>query len=352
MNVSGLLKVSLTLAIVVAFCTDVSGQILRSVDVFGSDQVESGDIRDNWGEDIEELVLLLKNHDRPGFEAKRKELIDVIGQSGVYSFVDISVYEQFLPEYGGYVTVDLVDPLDADIRLGYDEAPVGSPADPDSLIARWLEYDATARRIRDEEGAPPSSCNAFHCLWGYNHAQLAPFGDYFRSYISANERGIVDVLHSHRDERHREAAIFLLAHGHSQKQLLEYVESALTDASPRVRAAALEVMSSLSEGRPDLISIDDVLHFLRAPTARERAAGLKVLSNISGPIVTREKILIEGGHALIAMMRLEQPSNSLPAYELLKRVSGRSDLSQFDYDSWTGLVDTIVALVNDSAAGY
>lgn len=345
---SRLLNVLLTLAIIVTTSVDANGQLLKSVDVFGSEQVAAEDIRDNWGADIEELVSLLKNLDRAGFEAKRQELVDVIGQSGIYSFVDISVYEQFLPEYGAYVTVDLVDPVDVGERLQYDAPPGGSPRDPDSLVSTWLEYDATARVIRDREGAPSNSCNAFHCIWGYNHPDLAPYGDIFKRSIVQNEQGLADVLHDHKDPDKREAALFLLAHGRSQKGLLAHVESALTDADPAVRAAALEILASISDNRPDLVPIDAVLPALLAPTTRERAAALQVLSNVSGPIANRERILVRGGHALIRMLSLDQPSNNSPAYELLKKVSGRHDLSQYDHASWTELVDQTVAMAAEA----
>ena len=332
----------LQLVLVVTVVTTVGAQdVLKSIDVFGSDQVSAEDIRDNWGDELAVLANLLKSQDHLGFTEKRKELIEAAGQSGVYSFVDLAVFEQYLPEYGVHVTIDLVDPVDEESRLNYGQRPLGDPVDPDSLIAKWIAYDKAARLVRDRDGTISTSCNYFHCVWGYNDPALVEFGDYFKTHVRDNQAALRTILSIDKDHENREAAMFLLAHGNSQKEVLASARLAIGDAHPVVRAAGLEIMSSLSSKRPDLIDLDEVLGFLNAPTVRERAAAIQVVRQLSGPLTNRERILAEGGASLVSMMQLDQPANGLPSYELLKKASGRDDLSRFDETAWIELVEQV-----------
>ncbi|NND73087.1 MAG: HEAT repeat domain-containing protein, partial [Rhodothermales bacterium] len=264
---------------------DASGQsVLRSLDVFGSEQVIAEDIRGNWGDQFAQLAEQRRLRNWSEYEVLRQDLVREAGQSGIYAFVDLAVVESWQPEYGIHVTLDLVDPIDSEERLSFAPRPIGSPEDPAGLIEKWRAYDIIGRDIRDATGMPTTTCRAFHCVWGYKHPDLGPFGDYFLLHVNANREGLETVLATDQDIENRRAAVYLFAHLRSQKQLLSILVDALADSHHRVREAALTIIGSIVEKRPDLVDVTTVIPHLNGPSTEERAAAISVLQKLAGPI--------------------------------------------------------------------
>lgn len=330
------------------FCTvgafDASSQnVLRSLDVFGSEQVVAEDIRANWGLQFEELAEMRRLRNWEDYESLRQDLVQEAGQSGIYAFVDLAVVESWQPEYGIHVTLDLVDPVDSEQRLSFAPEPIGAQEDPSGLIAKWREYYLVGRRIRDDTGMPTTSCRAFHCVWGYKHPELRPFGDYFLTHVNGNVDGLQRVLMMDADPQNRRAAVYLFAHLRSQRQLLAMLVEGLADSHHLVREAALTVMDSIVEKRPDLVDVGLVIPHLNGPSTGERAAALSVILKLSGPIANREEIVRDGGLYLIQLIQLDQPVNADPALRLLHKTTGREELTRFDVSTWEAVVSSSVA---------
>ena len=75
------------------------------------------------------------------------------------------------------------------------------------LLAAWKEYESTFFRMMREKEIGPArvACPAFHCMGGYVHEKLKPYGEKFVKDVPPNEGALVEILKKDKDPKDRAA---------------------------------------------------------------------------------------------------------------------------------------------------
>lgn len=312
--------------------------VLKAIDVYGTDRIDVAVVRARWGDPIQRMLATEDDSERKKLET---EITDAIrAEHTQLGWVKLSMVTYFLPEgQRSYLTIDAVEQADMASRFRFGPAPQGSVPDPAGLIAAWKEYETTFFGLlqRNEISPKRVDCPAFHCMGGYQHEKLKPFGDRFVVEVPANEAQLIRVLVEDREAENRGAAAYLLAHIKDGKKLVALMLPVLDDPSPLARNDAMRVLADMARHHPEIdIPLEPVLHALNGPTTTDRNKALAIVAGLlSRPDGARHhrEVIQRAGPTLLKLLALEQPNNHDFAYEILKQVSGK-DLGERDIAAW------------------
>ena len=97
--------------------------------------------------------------------------------------------------------------------IEYLPAPKEDVPDPDGLLASWREYEKIGSAL-DYAGeiAESPACPAHHCIYGFDHPKLRPYGDKFAEKVPADRTALIKVLRTDKDDKKRGTAAYLIAH--------------------------------------------------------------------------------------------------------------------------------------------
>jgi hypothetical protein len=311
--------------------------VLKAIDVYGTDRIDVVAVRARWGDPIQRMLATEDDSERTKLQT---EISDAIRAEHKLGWVKLSVITYFQPEgQQSYLTIDAVEQADMASRFRFRPVPQGSVPDPAGLIAAWKEYEATFFGLlrRSEISPKRVDCPAFHCLGGYQHEKLRPFGDRFVTDVPANEAQLIRVLQDDRAEENRGAAAFLLAHIKDGKQLVALMLPMLDDPAPLARNNAMRVLADVARHHPEIdIPLEPVLHALNGPTTTDRNKAVAIVAGLldrpDGARRYRE-VIQKAGPTLLKLLALEQPNNHDFAYKIFKQVSGK-DLGERDIAAW------------------
>jgi hypothetical protein len=311
---------------------------LKTIDVYGTTQIDIAWVKDRLGDRIHRLVDGLGDSDNT---LLKNEILDEIRAAHPQlGQVDLSIVGMY--KAGGmeaHVTIDAVEKPDMKSRVRFRAAPTGDVEDPAGLIAAWNQYEETAHAMMGSGELPPtrSACPAFHCFGSYDHEKLRPFAERFPGEVPANEAKLVRVLRDDKDEEDRGAAAYLLAHIKDGKKLVALLLRVLDDPSSHTRNSAIRVLGDIAAFHPEVpVPLAPVLRLLDGPTTSDRnKATLVVLGLLGRPDGAKyhRRIIKQAGATLIKLLALEQPNNHDHAYMILKQISGK-DLGEHDIAAW------------------
>lgn len=308
---------------------------LNGLDTFGSKRISATEVSRQYGSKIEEWVLAGK-HGRPEFIQLKNEIETSIKNQFVFAYVNLSLITYFQPNPGDYVTVDVVEPENVAERMAFLPEPKGQFEDPDGLIALWDQYLQLAFELqRSGLFEYPKSCPAWHCTHGFENPKLAPFLEKFSKLVPKNEKKLARILKKDTRPQFRGNAAFLLAHIQSGPSVVNYVLGSVRDSSELVRNNAVRVLSDISWRHPELdIPVEPVLQVLKFPSTTDRNKAGYTLVYLSKKEKNKKAIIKSVGPILLEMLKLKQPNNHDPAYQILKNVSGEK-FDERDYEAWT-----------------
>jgi len=310
---------------------------LVAIDVYGSEQVSLSEIEERLGDRIREFDRATQEEDYERAGELRRELEAELAGMGDFAHVGLSRIQYFTEGRPRYVTVDLVDSVDAAERMSFGPEPDGGPfADPAGLLAAWAEYQAKGFELVSELDIDDVDCPAFHCVFGFGHPELSRFRQLFEEQVPVHREELTAILERSSDANQRANAVFLLAHIDDGKALIELLLPRVRDPSSLVRNNAIRVLDAIAHGHPELdVPLEPALQALRFPTTTDRNKALALLDALAEREELRQQIVGQAGPTLVALLRLRQPNNCDLAYEVLKKLSGR-DLDSRDYDGWAG----------------
>lgn len=312
--------------------------MLKVIDVYGTERIDVAAVKARWGTKIQHA---LGTEDRDEFAKLETEITDAIrAEHEEFGWVKLSPITYFNPDgRQSYLTIDVVEKSDMASRLTFRPAPKGNVEDPAGLIAAWKEYEATFFGLLERNEISPArvDCPAFHCMGGYNHEKLKPFGEKFVRDVPANEAKLIRVLKKDKDEANRGAAAYLLAHIKDGKKLVALMLPMLDDPGALARNDATRVLANVARFHPEVaIPLEPVLHALNGPTTTDRNKAVAVVAGLvarpDGAKLYHE-VIKQAGPTLIKLLALEQPNNHDFAYSILKQVSGK-DLGERDVAAW------------------
>lgn len=307
---------------------------LNGLDTFGSNRISASDLENKYSVQISELLKARKDNFDRYIELKQKIESD-IKDYYKFAYVELSFITYFKPRSGDYLTIDVVEPHDTSKRMNFLTTPYDEFADPDGLIALWDEYlNLGFEIVSSGKFEYPKTCPAWHCTHGFEHPRLQPFLEKFNSMVPKNEAKLVEILQKDKRAKYRGNAAYLLAHIKSGRQLVKHLIPQIRDSSSLVRNNVVRVFTDLASKHPEIeMPIEPFLQALQFPTTTDRNKAAYTLVPLSRKKRNKRLIVDRAGSTLIEMLKLQQPNNHEPAYEILKNISGEKYEAR-DYQSW------------------
>lgn len=313
--------------------------MLKAIDVYGTSRIDGAWVKAHFSDKIQRWF---DSDDDDESKRLEKEIVDAIrADQAELGWIKLSpvVYYNMGDVPQGYVTVDAVERKDMASRLTFGPEPRGEFEDPAGLLAAWKEYESTFFRMMREKEIGPArvDCPAFHCMGGYKHDKLRPYGERFVKDVPPNEAKLSRILKEDKDPKDRAAAAYLLAHIKDGKKLVALMLPMLNDPDTLVRNNATRVLLNVAMFHHEIpVPLKPVLGALNGPTMsdRNKAAGV-VWGLVDRPDGAKlyGQVIKEAGPTLIKLLMLEQPNNHDFAYKILKKVSGK-DLGERDATAW------------------
>jgi hypothetical protein len=318
---------------------------VAGVDVYGTDAFDADEVRAVLEPDVrryvatteqlrldgesDALIGTLREIDaklRAAFEA-RVPLADF----------EISPITSFQPTQRIYVTIDVVTRTDAARRMPFRRAPEETFDDPDGLVALWQSYQSKVfelARAGVSLKIDAGQCPALHCLAPFERPELKPYLARFDAGARRNEERLYAIAARSGDKRQRATAIFLLAHANDAARLLPVLGRAIFDPDEGVRNNAMRVLIYVAREHPELdFPVHDLIAAMDFPGTSDRNKASYVVDALADQPRYRDTIRAEAVPTALRLLKLTQPNNHEPAYEILTKLSGEQ-YGERDYAAW------------------
>ena len=311
--------------------------VLMAVDTYGSRRVDAKAVRELLGLETGKPFV----HSKALFQDKEAELKKRYGLA--WAEVSMSYWLDSPTEARAYITADLVDAGDT-ARLKFLPPPSGHPEDPQGLVARWREYEVKGFEFLQKgelNREKDVSCRVAHCLWGFDHPELAPFEVLFVQKVPGLKDAVVKVLREDANVDSRAAAAFLLAYAGTPEEVVARLVPFIRDPDSGVRNNVLRVLTALQEvaDRP-LVDVAVVVDALSMPSWTDRNKSLYLLQYLLEDTkpealkAQRASLIRQLGAPLVTLAQFEQPNIREPAVDILKRLSGEAHDAPEQWKAW------------------
>lgn len=318
---------------------------VASIDFYGSDAIDAGALRTALGPEIERFVAMMEQARLdagasavslgPAANALQQRIRAELEPLGPLAYLDFGATTDFGPPPRIHVMIDVVTERDRARRMPFRAAPTGRFEDPGGLLAAWREYQ---QKVIAGAYAGASlavgDCPVLHCMASFAAPELAPYLERFNAGAREHEQTLYAIAADSGDSAQRAAALFVLAHTRDARRLLPVLGGAIHDRDSEVRNNAMRVLIHLANDRPELdFPVDALIAALDFPSASDRNKAGYALAALARQARYRDAIRTKAVPTLLRMLRLQQPNNHIPAYEILKLVSGES-FGDRDYAAW------------------
>lgn len=327
------------LALALAGTNAAAGPNIKAVEVYGAARLTGEQIDAKLGAEIAAFVEREAAGDEEAYTKLQPALVEKIRAMGDFAYVQISAITYYSEDRPVYVTIDVVETSDKASRLDFLPKPTGaSPADPGGLVALWKEYEATAIRLLGENKLDydfrSSPCPVLHCLMGFEHPELKRFEAPLRAGVAKHREQLVKILREDANFQNRGIAAYLLGHTEQPGPMVAALLPSLRDPSSYVRNNAMRVLGFAVQRHKGVeIPLAPILKAIEYPDTTDRNKALYVLDGIAADRRHRDAIVRQAGPTLVRLLRLRQPNNHDPAYEVLKKISGQT-FGDRDYAAW------------------
>lgn len=317
-----------------------------TLDVYGSSTVDAPMVRAALTPELEELVALGReaqanpNADMAQIERRaeaiRAKIENLFAAGAPLAYFQVGMTTDFGPPQRYHLSIDVVEQADAARRMPFRAAPTEDLPDPGGVLAVWREYEQKMFELAFA-GAPLAlafdECPVLHCAAPFDFPELAPYLPRLNDGARRHEGELYRVAADSADASARATALFVLAHTENVERLMQALAQAIYDPSGGVRNNAMRVLMFLAQKRPDLdFPLDDLIEALDFPASSDRNKAGSTLAVLAAQPRYRERLRAAVPTAL-RVLRLEEPNNHDPAYEILKHVSGES-FGDRDYAAW------------------
>jgi len=317
---------------------------VASIDVYGTKRLNEESLKKEFGDDLSQwLKKGLEGSDKSTELEKR--LANKIKSKYGFHDCNWSIIQFFEPgDFGFHITLDVVEKEDAEHRMDFLAEPNENIADPDGLIAKWIEYENTAVELVQKGEVQPESekCKAFHCPFGHKHAKLKPYESVFTDGVKKHGKTIADILAKDKNPEKRAAAAFLLAYMSDGLGLSKTLVERVRDPDALVRNNVLRVLGDIAELHQEiLIPLKPVAKALDYPrvTDRSKAAFVVYALSLNSPAV-REELLKSHVPTLLEFIKSKQPDHYEVGHAILRKISSK-EYAIDDIRAWTAWASKI-----------
>lgn len=248
-----------------------------------------------------------------------------------------------------YVGVEERDAKHYDIR----PAPGGAALLPDEVLAAWGAYERAAHAA-ELAGKAGEDLTRGHPL--ATDAVTRAAQEKFSSLADAHLETLREVLRESGVEYHRAAAAALLPYASAKPGIVDDLRAALTDNDAQVRAQAVRGLTALallarndpsSRVRVSTLWFVELLDSLAWRDRMQAVWALELLTR-DRDVFTLARLRGASLQALIEMARWQLRTHAYPAFQLVGRVAGLSDLQI--RDAWLRASrDTVISQALEAA---
>ena len=312
------------------------------VDIYGTSKISKNKIKSEFDKELKTITKVTKDpalrSSKKGLDSIANAFITIIGKlilTEDFAYVHVSPINYYENSTTVYITIDVVEKNDINRLMHFLPQQKMKTVDPNNLIVSWLKYEKAGADLVDKYNTFPKfkACPAHHCTFGFDHPSLLKYKNVFDS-AENYKTGLVRVLREDNDSRKRSIAAYVLAHIKNDKELVELLLPSINDSSGNVRNSVLRVLGMTLEKNNNLqIPLNIIVDALDFPETTDRNKTLYVLLSLSNNPKNSQYIIENAGARLIAILKLDQPNNHDPAYEILKKISGKT-YGERDYKSW------------------
>jgi hypothetical protein len=320
---------------------------VESIDVYGSAAFDSAAIRAEFEADIMRYVAAMEQMRAPSTNFDelgqilfgiRDKLRTSLEQRVPLAYLEISAVTNTAPPPPHVnVTIDVVEKADEAVRMPFRTAPTRQIADPGGLLGAWGEFTnkffELALAGRQVQGMA-ADCPVLHCLGRYTEPELAPYVERFDAGAREHEEALYTVAAESGNAMYRANALLVLAHTNDAERLLPVLGRAIYDPSESVRNNAMRTLLYMAQrDKERAYPIDSLLAAFDFPATSDRNKAGWTLVELAKSPRYRDRIRADAVPVALKLLRLEQPVNHDPAYELLKVLSGEA-FGERDYAAW------------------
>jgi hypothetical protein len=307
---------------------------LGKMDVFGVAPGSIAELERCFGAAAREYVAAASI---PGQSARARELQTKLEQqikeAGGFEAVEVTAVHYSAPDVPSNLTFNITRAGKRPVE--YLPEPTADVPDPDSLLASWREYEMIGSALDyDGQIAENPPCPAHHCLYGFDHPKLRPYGDKFAQKVPADRAELIKVLRTDKDVKKRASAAYLLAHLPDARDVLETLLPQLRDPSANVRNSVMRVVALRAEhGEARSISLEPVLPFLASPVLTDRNKAVSIVAALAGDKRNRKLLIHRSGCDLVRLTELKQTNQTEFAHAALVKLRG-ADLKPSSPAAW------------------
>ena len=345
------LKMLEVLLLIVSLMISIDVNATDAVDINGIEPIYAKKIINKYARKVAEIESLLEAENtkiRPGdtyskstedIIKKRLSLIEKITQENGFLFVDFQTIH-YPSGDKVYTTIEIVDKKHPERMRFVNTAPVGGNIEkkdshrPD-LIDAMVNYTNTGiELIIHHQISPTPLCPVYHCVAGFTHPKLNPYLDIFNQGAIKEKKLIINTLNHDPNPERRAAAAFLVGHFKDPHEIVIVLSPHVTDKSDAVRNNVIRVIAkTIVKAKITNLNVTPFLNALDSPYNTDRNKALYVLLYEANANASKKLILQKGGDKILSLMQLKQPNNHDPAYDLLKKISGK-DFGSTNLRAW------------------
>ncbi|MFA6317356.1 MAG: HEAT repeat domain-containing protein [Elusimicrobiota bacterium] len=319
-----------------AAASPFSTATFQGFDVYRSTIVTEAFLSSRYGSLIRDYVAL-----RSGY-ARRARTMKARIESELKAYAGLAYAELYYGDYWtaadrvAYITFDLVDAVDAGVRIPFKAVPAGSVADPDGLLAAWGRYQELGKSLQlsAQLGLERPSCPAFYCSYGSATPELAAYERAFLARVPVVKKALLQVLSDDADPERRANAMYLLSYLTDGAEVVELAFKALSDPDAGVRTAALQVLADVTTYHKDLpIEPSRLYPVLDYPSTTDRSRALGVLIGLADNPKYQETLRRNPPPRILDLLKMRQPVIHDSAFAFLVLLS-REGFGRLDHAGW------------------
>ena len=329
---------------------------VNAADVYGVNREDAKKIIKKYGQQINRLeagITKEASRYKAGVEEqphdsliKRKQAI-IDGLIKDYGLLFADLQAIYYPEYKKFfITVEVVD-KDHPQRLRFvnlvpkqDRSNKKEQHQPDVIDHMAKYVDIGQELMISKTFKIPEKCPVLHCSVGFEAPRLKPFLAEFNEGAVKDRSLILKTLKQDPDPNRRGAAIFLMGHFKDPKEVVSTLTPYVADKDDLIRNNAMRVIAeTVYHAHLPISDVSPFVEVLESPYATDRNKAMYVLNNVVKTDDVKKQILVKGGDNLVEILRLKQPDNHYPAYQLLKSISGK-DFGSTNVAAWSRWVSS------------
>lgn len=312
-----------------------------TLDVYRSSQLSASDLDKQYGKELTALANdFLKpkagsDVSFPLMQAFLTKALTPLMQSGKFAYIGFTPVNYPGSDVIGF-SFDVVDKDQAQRLQGFNPKPKRCYPDPANLISSWQSYEKLGFEsfFRTRKQAKFTNCPAFHCIYGFEEPAFVPYGSQFNRDVPKYKTQLITILRQDKNESHRSAAAYLLAHLKNGNQVISALMPSIRDSSSQVRNSVMRVLGStiLKVQHPN-IDLNAVVAALDFPATTDRNKALYMLTSLTLNPKYAAQLKLHGCKAVMQQFALSQPNLHDTAYVILTSMSNQ-DYPANNFAAW------------------